>query len=113
MIEKIVAWLLISLEVLVISYLIPQVQTDGFLAALAVALVLGILNATLKPILKILALPINLLSFGLFNLVINTGMIYLTAWLVPGFQVQGFMWALIFSVALSVTNSIVGIIFGD
>jgi putative membrane protein len=98
-------WLISALAVLSVAYILPGVNVDSFTTALVVALVLGIVNAILKPILVILTLPITILTLGLFTFVINALLIMLTSKLVPGFMVDGFLWALIFSVALSVVNS--------
>ena len=67
--------------------------------------VLGIINAFIKPVLIILTLPINILTLGLFTFVINALIIILTSGLVPGFKVNGFWWALLFSIVLSIVNS--------
>jgi putative membrane protein len=97
-------WLLATLAVIVAAYLIPRVHLSGFLAALVAALILGLVNTIIKPILLILTLPINLLTLGLFTLVINALMVLLTSAIVPGFAVNGFWNALIFSVVLSLIN---------
>lgn len=101
-------WVLGALAILTASYLLPGVHVDSFVAALIVAIVLGIINAFIKPILIILTLPIGILTLGLFTFVINAFLILLTANIVPGFMVDGFLWAVIFSVVLSVINSFLG-----
>lgn len=101
----IINWLVSALAILVAAYILPGVQVSSFTTALVVAVVLGIINAFLKPILLILTLPINILTLGLFTFVINALIIILTSDLVPGFKVQGFWWALIFSIVLSIINS--------
>jgi len=98
-------WLVSAFAILVTAYLLPGVVVGNFTTALVVALVLGIINAFIKPILLILTLPINILTLGLFTFVINALIIILTADLVPGFKVNGFWWALLFSVVLSIINS--------
>lgn len=87
------------------AYLLPGVHIAGFTTALVAALVLGIINAVLKPILVFLTLPINILTLGLFTLVINALLIMLATFIVPGFVVDGFGWALLFSILLSVINA--------
>ncbi len=99
-----ISWLVSALAILTASYLLPGVHIAGFLTALAVAVVLGIINAILKPILVILTLPINLLTLGLFTFVINALLVMLVSTIVPGFKVDGFLWALIFSILLSIIN---------
>ena len=98
-------WVVSALAILASAYLLPGVHVASFTTALVAAVVLGIINAVLKPILLILTLPINILTLGLFTLVINAVVILLAANLVPGFNVDGFWWALIFSVVLSIINS--------
>lgn len=98
--------LLVSgIAVVISSYVLPGVKVDGFLTAIVVGVVLGIANSFLKPILVILTLPITILTLGLFTFVINAVLVMLTSSIVPGFKVDGFMWALIFSVVLSLVNS--------
>lgn len=100
-----VNWLIQALAILVTAYLLPGVHIEGFMTALVVAVVLGIINALIKPILIIFTLPINILTLGLFTFVINALIILLAAGLVSGFKVDGFWWALLFSIILSVVNS--------
>ena len=99
-------WLVSTLAIIASAYLLPGVHIASFTTALVVAVVLGIINAIIKPILIILTLPINILTLGLFTLVINALMILLAARLVTGFTVDGFWWAFIFSIILSIINSI-------
>lgn len=89
-----------------LSYLLPGVHMDSFIAALILALVLALLNTLVKPILVILTFPITIITLGLFLLVINAVIILLAAKLVDGFKVDGFWWALLFSILLSVTSSL-------
>lgn len=87
------------------AYLLPGVDVDSFLSALIVAVILGVLNMVLKPILVILTLPITILTLGLFTLVINTLIVLLTDALVPGFTVASFLSALLFSLVVSIVSS--------
>lgn len=98
-------WLVSGLAILVTAYLLPGVHVSSFTSALVAAVVLGVINAFIKPILLILTLPINILTLGLFTLVINASVIILTSKLVPGFKVDGFWWALAFGIVLSLINS--------
>jgi putative membrane protein len=88
----------------VAAYVVPGVELTGLWGAVVAAIVLGILNSVLRPILLILTIPINLLSLGLFTLVINTAMVLLTAKIVPGFAVTSFGTAFIFSIVLWLVN---------
>lgn len=87
-------------------------STQGFITALLVAAVLGLLNTVLKPILIILTLPISFITLGLFLLVINAGMVLLAAKLVPGFVVESFWWALGFSLLLSIVQGFLNALDG-
>jgi putative membrane protein len=91
-----------AIAVIIASYLLPGVAVDTFLTAIILAAVLALLNATLKPLLVILTIPITVFSMGLFLLVINAVIILFADWLVPGFEVANFWWALAFSLILSI-----------
>lgn len=97
-------WLIAAIAVLVTSYVLPGVHVAGLLAALVVVVILGLINAVIKPVLILLTLPVNILTLGLFTLVINALMVLLASVVVPGFRVDGFWWALLFSVILSLVN---------
>ncbi len=97
-----------ALAVIIGAYLLPGVEVSGFLAALIVAAVVALLNAVIRPVLIILTIPITVITLGLFLLVINATIILLANALVPGFYVQGFWWALIFGLILSILNSLFG-----
>lgn len=97
--------LLQSLAVLVAANLVPGVAVDTFLTAVLVAVVLGILNTFVKPVLTILTLPITIFTLGLFALVLNVLMVFITAELIAGFSVSGFLSALIFSLVLALVNA--------
>lgn len=83
-------WILNALALLVVSYIVPGFEVASFWWALIVALVLGLVNALIRPILLILTLPINILTLGLFTFVINALMILLVSTLLEGFAVTGF-----------------------
>lgn len=95
-----------SIAVYFTAWLLPGISVKSFGSAIIVAIVLGILNAILKPILQFLSFPITILTLGLFLLVINTVIILITSALVSSFHVSNFWWALLFSVIVSVIVSI-------
>jgi putative membrane protein len=97
--------LLTGVAVLAASYILPGVHVEHYGYALLVALVLSIVNLIVKPILIIFTIPLTFFTLGLFLLVINALMIMLTDSLTPGFSVDGFWWALAFSLILSILNS--------
>lgn len=88
-----------------LSYLLRGIHIDSFMTALALSVVLAILNALLKPILIILTLPITIITFGLFLFVINACIVLLAGKFINGFRVDGFIWALLFSLLLSLLTS--------
>jgi putative membrane protein len=100
-----------AVAVIISAYLIPGVGVDSILTAVIVAIVLGLLNAIVKPILVILTIPVTIITLGLFLLVINVIIIYLTDYLVPGFSVTGFIPALLFSIVLAIVGWILNSIF--
>jgi putative membrane protein len=100
----IVHWLLSALSLLLVAHLVPGFQVRGFGTALIAAVVIGLVNATLGFILKILTLPLTILTFGFFLLVINAIMLKLAAALVPGFEVYGFLPAVLGAIILSVIS---------
>ena len=102
----IITWLVSALAIIVCAYILPGASVDTFVTALILALVLGIINVIIKPILLFLTLPINVLTLGLFTFVINALMIMLADYLVPGFSVANFWWALLFAIVLSLVNGV-------
>jgi putative membrane protein len=99
--------------VLLIANVMTSVDVADFTTALIVAVVLGLLNLFIKPILVILTLPATILTLGLFLFVINAVIILICSRLVDGFRINSFWTALIFSIILSVCQSIVYKIIGD
>lgn len=97
---------LTALLVLLISYFLPGVHVDGFVTALIVSVVLALLNLFVKPILVLFTLPVTIITLGLFLLVINALVIMLCDYIVGGFDVASFITALLFSVILSVFQSV-------
>jgi len=98
-----------TLSVFVVSYILPGIVVNDFLTALVVAIVLAVLNVTLKPLLIIITIPFTLITFGLFLLVVNVLVLYAAEALIDGFEIAGFWWAVLFSVLVSMVN---GILFG-
>jgi putative membrane protein len=107
----IVTWLLSALAVFITAYILPGVTVVGFLGALLVAAVLGLFNALIRPLLLILTLPINVLTLGLFTLVINAVIVLMVSAVVPQFRVGGFLNALLFAIVLAIVNWLVFRIF--
>lgn len=89
-----------------LSYILPGIHIDSFWTAIKLSLVLAVLNFLLKPILVILTLPITIVTFGLFLFIINALIVWFVGHLVGGFHIDGFMWALLFSLLLSLLTSL-------
>lgn len=95
-----------TIAVMVTSYLLPGVSLDSFLTALATALLIGLLNTIVKPLLILFTIPVTLITFGLFLLVINASIIMMASNLLRGFHVEGFWYALLFSIIMSVLTTV-------
>ncbi|MBD3365911.1 phage holin family protein [candidate division WWE3 bacterium] len=100
--KTLIQFLVNGLAVFVSGYLLPEVYIENYWIALLTAFVLGLLNLLVKPFLLFFSLPITIVTFGLFTLVIDTIVILLAAELVPGFAVNSFLSAFLFAVVLSV-----------
>jgi len=101
MLTLIARWILNAAALLLVAYLYPGVQVETFTAAVIAALVLGLVNAVVRPILVLLTLPVTVITLGLFLFVINALLFWLVAEIVPGFRVTGFVAALVGSVLFS------------
>ncbi|MGE5472312.1 MAG: phage holin family protein [Bacteroidota bacterium] len=97
-------WIVNALALLALPYVVPSVQVANFGTALVVALVLGLINAVLRPLLILLTLPVTLLTLGLFIFVINALLFQLTGNLIDGFNVGGFWSALLGSIGYSLIS---------
>lgn len=103
-------FLLSAIITYVLAKFLPGSQIGGFGDAIILVVVLAVLNAVVKPILKIIGFPITVLTLGLFLFVINALIVMLASYLLSGFEVDGFFSALIFSVVLSLVTSVVDMI---
>jgi putative membrane protein len=95
-----------TLSIFTASYLLKGVYVNTFSTALIIAILLAVLNVTIKPFLILITFPITLLSFGLFLIVINVIVFRIVSGLVTGFYIDGFLWALMFSFLVSIVNSV-------
>ncbi len=102
-----------TLAVLLTTWILSSgVHIEPWWHAIFVAIVLGFINAIVRPVLKVLALPLTVITLGLFILVINALMVMLCAWFLGSFTVDGFWWAVAFSVVLSIMTWLVNLVFG-
>jgi putative membrane protein len=106
MVDFIARLLIMSVAVAISSYVLAGVIIDGFFTAMVVAGVLTLLNNFVKPLIVILTLPVTVLTLGIFLLIINAFIIIIADVLVPGFEVRGFWWALLFSFVLSLVMTL-------
>ena len=100
-------WLLHAAALLAVAYLLPGIHVDSFGSALIAAVILGLVNAVLRPLLVLLTLPVTLLTLGLFLLVINAWMFWAASSLLSGFEVAGFWAALLGSVIYSLWGIVI------
>lgn len=108
-----VRWFVNALALWIVSVLVSGIHAEGVFATLVAALVLGILNALVRPILLLLTLPINLMTLGLFTFVVNALILELTASVVKGFYVDGFGAALIGALLLSIVSFLLNLFISD
>jgi len=101
----IINWIIQAIAILIAAYILPGVSVSGLVVALVLAVVLGAINAFVKPVLIVLTLPLTVLTLGLFLLVLNALLIMLASFIVPGFSVDGFWWALLFAIVVSLIGS--------
>ena len=102
--DILIRWIINTLVVLAVAYVMPSVQVDNYMAVIVAALAIGVVNAVLKPILIFLTLPIEIVTLGLFTLVINAFLVMLVAFAVPGFSIDGFWSAMIFGIIFSIVQ---------
>lgn len=101
-IKIIIKWIILAAAVVLAAHVIPGISVVSWTTALVVGLVLGLINTFIKPILAILSIPINILTLGLFGLVVNALLFWAAAYVVSGFSVASFMAALFGSILVSV-----------
>lgn len=111
--KLVIHWIISAIAIGVAAYLIPGVHVATVLAALILAVVLGIINAFFKPIINLITLPINIVTLGLFSLVVNALLIMLAGMVVPGFTVDGFWPAFFFAIVLALVSAVLGMMQKD
>jgi putative membrane protein len=96
-----------GLGVFITSYLLKEgIYVKDFFTALLVAIILGLVNFLVKPIISLLTLPLNILTLGLFGFIVNGLMVLLVSYFVTGFRVENIWWAVLFSIVLSLIGSL-------
>uniref|UniRef100_UPI0039F075F9 phage holin family protein n=1 Tax=Bordetella sputigena TaxID=1416810 RepID=UPI0039F075F9 len=102
----ILVWILNAVALLVVAYLLPGIAVASFGSALIAALVLGLLNMLVKPVLVLLTLPITIVTLGLFLIVLNALLFWFAGSILKGFQVNGFWWAVIGAILYSIISGL-------
>jgi putative membrane protein len=106
-----IKWLVMTASIMITAYLLPGVSVQNFGTALVTALVLGLINAVLRPILVVLTFPFTIITLGLFIFVLNGLLVLLTSAIVTGFSVMNIWWAMLFSIVFSVISFVLHQIF--
>jgi putative membrane protein len=106
MIRLLFGWLLSALAVWIVSQVVPGIHVSGPVAALIAAVVIGLVNATVGLVVKVLTFPLTVVTLGLFWFVINAVMLKLASLFVPGFEVHGFVAAFLGAIVLSIVSSL-------
>lgn len=111
--QLIIVWLVVAVAIAITASLVPSVEIDGgFFALLGVALVFGLVNAIIGPLLRLISLPLTLMTFGLFALVINAALLAITAGLTDSLDVGGFFGAVLAALLISVLTSMLLFLVG-
>ncbi len=100
-------WILFALAILLVGWLIPGIEISSFVSALIVCLIMALINIFIRPLVTLITLPINLLTLGLFGLIINAGLFLLAGYFAPGVSIDGFWSALLGSLVLSLLGLVI------
>lgn len=108
-----IKWIVSAVAIAITAYILPGVTVTGIVPVLILAVVLGIINAFIKPILTVITLPLSIVTLGIFSLILNTLLILLAEAVVPGFDIDGFWWALLFGIVLALVTAVLKKVDGD
>ncbi|NYT67227.1 phage holin family protein [Pusillimonas noertemannii] len=104
--EILLIWILNAVALLIVAYILPGITVASFWSALIAALVLGLLNTLVKPVLILLTLPVTIVTLGLFLLVINALVFWFAGSVLKGFHVNGFWWAMLGALVYSIISGL-------
>ena len=107
MVKLLSKWVIFALIIMLTAWFIPGISVENFISAMLVCVVISLINVFIKPLVEFISLPVNFLTLGLFSLVINALLLMLAGYITPGFEVSGFLNALIGSIILSIFVSII------
>ena len=99
-----VRWICFALALIFTAWLIPGIEVSSIWAAMLACVIIALINAFVKPVIQIITLPINILTIGIFSLVINALLFMLAGWITPGIEVEGFLSALLGSIVFSLLS---------
>ena len=106
-------WFLNVVILMILAYLLPGVNYAGVIPLVTAGAILGLANVFIRPLLLLIALPLNMITFGLFTLVVSGFILWLTAYLVPGFSIASFGVAFVAALLFTVTNLVLMAVLGD
>jgi len=101
MVNTLVRWIIYAVLIIFVSWIVPGIEVDNFVSAMFVCIILALINTFIKPIIQLITLPVTIVTLGLFTFIINALMLMLAGLVAPGFEVSGFLSALIGSLLLS------------
>lgn len=113
MMGLLISLLLNTLALIITAYIVPGIKVDAFTSALLAAVVLGIINTFIKPILVLLTLPLTIITLGLFIFIVNAIVLRITTLFVPGFMVDGWLPAILGAIVLSIASTILSTLVKD
>ena len=104
MLNLLIRWVLFALAIIFVGWLVPGITVENFISAMLVCVILALINTFVKPLLQFISLPINIITLGLFTFVINALLLWLAGYITPGFEVDGFLSALLGSIILAILS---------
>ena len=102
MLKMFLKWVIYALLIVFVAWIIPGIGVENFLSAMLVCVVIALINIFIRPLVEFISLPVNFLTLGLFSLVINALLLMLAGFITPGFEVDGFLSALLGSILLAI-----------
>lgn len=108
-----VRWILFALAIVFVAWLVPGIEVENFQSAMLVTVIIALINIFIRPLIVFITLPINILTLGIFTLVINALLLMLAGYLAPGVDVEGFLSAFIGSVVLAFLGLIINMVTID
>lgn len=107
MLKTLIRWVIYSLLIVLTAWILPGIRVENFLSAMLACVVIALINSFIKPFVEFISLPVNFLTLGLFSLVINALLLMLAGFITPGFEVDGFLSALLGSFLLALFAGLV------